>query len=77
MKIGKNMRLFTLLSNLQYQQEEEVFMNKYERLRNRIENMVNEIDIVIADMQNDVHNRNNISKDIYNSNEQLLILSMI
>ena len=77
MKIGKNMRLFTLLSNLQYQQEEEVFMNKYERLRNRIENMVNEIDLAIADMQNDVHNRNNISKDIYNSNEQLLILSMI
>ena len=38
--------------------------------------MVNEIDIAIADMQNDVHNRNNISKDIYNSNEQLLILSM-
>ena len=38
--------------------------------------MVNEIDLAIADVQNDVHNRNNISKDIYNSNEQPLILSM-
>lgn len=46
-------------------------MNKYELLRKRIENMVNEIDLAIIDMQNDVHNKNDIAKDISKANEQL------
>ena len=46
-------------------------MDKYEILRNRIENMVNEIDLAIINMQSDVHNRDDISKDISKANEQL------
>lgn len=46
-------------------------MNKYEVLRKRIENMVNEIDHAIADMQSDIHNRDDIVKDIAKANEQL------
>lgn len=46
-------------------------MNKYEILRNRIEKMVNEIDLAIINMQTDVHNKNDIVKDISKANEQL------
>lgn len=46
-------------------------MDKYEILRNRIENMVNEIDLAIINMQSDVNNRDDISKDISKANEQL------
>lgn len=46
-------------------------MDKYEILRNMIENMVNEIDLAIINMQSDVHNRDDISKDISKANEQL------
>ena len=46
-------------------------MNKYEILKNRIEKMVNEIDLAVINMQSEVHNRDDIAKDIAKANEQL------